>query len=301
VPPSNEDPDVRADAPAPQREGLALGLSTAGFHRIAYADWGPEADTIPVVCLHGLTRQGRDFDFLAARLARHGRRVVCPDLPGRGRSARLATPFQYVFPQHCSDAMAVIRATGSRRVDWVGTSIGGLIGMVLAALPGTPIRRLVINDIGPSVPPAAALRTGQKLTAMPRHFPTFEDAVAYFRATFTGYGRLSDEQWAHIARHSVEWSERDANYRMLLDPNIVHAFHMFLYQAMTLWEYWRNVHVPTLLLVGEQSDFLPSTMVEDMLAQNPRARSATLRDVGHTPMLMSDEQIAPVLSFLLEA
>src|SRR3954452_6632278 len=145
-----------ARAPEPDRYGIACGLSTAGFHRIAYTDWGPLKEEAAVLCLHGLTRQGRDFDYLAAVLARHGRRVVCPDLPGRGRSDRLPSAFHYVFPQHCADAAVMVGATASVQVDWVGTSIGGLIGIVLAGVPGSPIRRLVINDIGPSVPAAAA-------------------------------------------------------------------------------------------------------------------------------------------------
>jgi pimeloyl-ACP methyl ester carboxylesterase len=115
-------------------------MSVGAPHRIAFTDWGPIGSGVPVICVPGLTRQGRDFDFLAAELARCGRRVLCPDLPGRGRSGRLLSPLQYILPQHCADTAAVCLATGAETIDWVGTSLGGLIGMVLAGLPGSRIR-----------------------------------------------------------------------------------------------------------------------------------------------------------------
>ena len=178
--------------------------STGSHTRIG----GRRSEEATVLCLHGLTRQGRDFDFLAATLARHGRRVVCPDLPGRGRSDRLPSAFHYVFPQHCADAAVMVAATTSVQVDWVGTSIGGLIGIVLAGLPRSPIRRLVINDIGPSVSAAAVFRICEKLTRMPQLFETFDSALDYFRAGFSTYGSLEDHHWVHIVQHSVEWVER---------------------------------------------------------------------------------------------
>src|SRR4051812_44277942 len=225
-----------ATAPQPDRHGMAYGLSTAGFHRIAYTDWGPLKEEAAVLCLHGLTRQGRDFDFLAATLARHGRRVVCPDLPGRGRSDRLPSAFQYVFPQHCADAAVLVAATTSAQIDWVGTSIGGLIGIVLAGVPRSPIRRLAINDIGPSVPTAAVFRVCEKLTRMPQQFETFDSALDYFRADFSAYGNLQHHHWTHIVEHSIEWSNEHRHYQILFDRSILHAFAMFHYYGMSLWQ-----------------------------------------------------------------
>ena len=135
----------------PDRAGSILGLSRSGFHEVAYVEWGPADTDDVVICVHGLTRQGRDFDYLARELAARGRRVVCPDLVGRGRSGWLRDPADYTVLQYCADMNALIARTGAGRVDWVGTSLGGLIGIVLAGLPDSPIRRLVVNDIGPVV------------------------------------------------------------------------------------------------------------------------------------------------------
>ena len=141
----------------PDRTGSVRGLSRRSFHRIAFTDWGPAVSDLPVLCVHGLTRNGRDFDHLGTALASKGRRVICPDLPGRGQSERLKDSSDYVLPQYCSDMTALIAALGAVEIDWVGTSLGGLIGIVLAALPGNPIRRMVINDIGPYLPWAGLL------------------------------------------------------------------------------------------------------------------------------------------------
>src|SRR5437588_8870343 len=136
----------------PDRTGTVLGLSLTGFHELAYVDWGPADAAVPVVCVHGLSRQGRDFDYLAAALADVRRRVVCPDLVGRGRSGRLRNPNEYALPQYCADMNALVARLGTEQADFVGTSLGGLIGMVLAGMPGNSIRRLVVNDIGPFLP-----------------------------------------------------------------------------------------------------------------------------------------------------
>lgn len=165
----------------PDRTGSFFGLSMSGFHPVAYTDWGAANTRIPVVCVHGLSRQGRDFDYLAAHLAGAGRRVVCPDLVGRGQSGRLRDPNEYALPQYCADMNALIAALDAGQVDWVGTSLGGLIGIVLAGLPGNPIRRLVINDIAPYLPWAGLARIGSYISAMPVDFHDLGEAEAYFR------------------------------------------------------------------------------------------------------------------------
>jgi pimeloyl-ACP methyl ester carboxylesterase len=284
----------------PDRHASVLGISLGGWHRIAYTDWGPLSDPTPVVCVPGLSRQGRDFDFLAEKLASKGRRVVCPDLPGRGRSDRLLSAFQYVFPQYCADLAMVSCATDARQIDWVGTSLGALIGIALAGTPGNRISRLVVNDIGPLVPREAEVSIGARLGDMPERFNSFAHAVAYFRVAFAGYGVMDDVRWHHIVRHSIEWSERDRAFNLLYDPNITIAYHLYRYYTTPLWAFWRNIRVPILILVGAQSDVLPMELVQEMQRQNPRARYLTVPDVGHMPMLMQSDQVDPVVEFLME-
>src|SRR3954452_23717189 len=189
--------------PEPDRARTIRGLSLTGFHDLAYVDWGPTQARPPVICVHGLTRQGRDFDYLAAYLAAAGRRVVCPDLVGRGQSGRLRDPNEYALPQYCADMNALIAALDAGQVDWVGTSLGGLIGIVLAGLPGNPIRRLVINDIAPIVPSNALQRIGRYVADMPETFATLDAAERYLREVLSPFGEVADEHWAHLTRHSV--------------------------------------------------------------------------------------------------
>jgi pimeloyl-ACP methyl ester carboxylesterase len=313
----------------PDRVGALDGLSLTGFHRVAYTDWGPlEHDpekwgpvfgkdhaqsnklkrddgghlalgsAVPVLCVHGLTRQGRDFDFLAQRLAREGRRVICPDLVGRGRSGRLRNPDEYALPQYCADLNALIAKTGAAQIDWVGTSLGGMIGIVLAGLPGNPIRRLVINDIGPYLPWSGLARLGGYVASMPRAFATFDDAEAYFREVLAPFGALSDAQWEHLVRHSIAWDERSELFAMLCDPEIVRAFRNPWHYSIDLWKYWKAIRVPILVLRGEQSDLLPADLVDRMERLNPLASVRVFADCGHAPPLLAPEQIAPVVEFL---
>ncbi len=211
------------------------------------------------------------------------------------------SPFQYVLPQHCADATAVCLATGAETFDWVGTSLGGLIGMLLAGLPGSRIRRLVINDIGPTVPVAAEARVGEKLVLMPKDFKTLDEAVAFYRFAFPEYGELNDTSWYHITRHSIEWSETEQTFKLLFDRSIIWAYHFYRYYSMPLWRFWRNIKIPVLILAGEKSDFLPFSLAVEMQRENPLARIVRIPGVGHTPMLMQSDQIDPVVQFLLEA
>ena len=180
-----------------------LGLSLGGFHRLAYWEWGPQDAERTVVCVHGLTRQGRDFDILARTFARRGWRVVCPDLVGRGRSGWLAQPAGYTLLQYGADMNALLARLDVEEVDWIGNSLGGLVGMMLAAQPGSPIRRLVINDIGPFIPGTALRRLGVYLNAPPPRFADLAEAERYIRTTLAPFGALSDDQWRHLAEHSV--------------------------------------------------------------------------------------------------
>jgi pimeloyl-ACP methyl ester carboxylesterase len=283
----------------PDRLGAIRGLSLTGYHHVAYVEWGPANASVPVVCVHGLTRQGRDFDPLGHALAAVGRRVVCPDLVGRGRSGRLRNPDEYALPQYCADLNALIAKAGAQQVDWVGTSLGGLIGIVLAGLPGNPIRRLVINDIGPYLPWSGLSRLGAYVGRMPTSFASFDDAEVYFREVLEPFGRLTDEQWWHLVRHSIAWDEQKERFDMLCDSGIVRAFRNPWHYSIDLWKYWKAIRVPILVVRGEDSDLLPPDLADRMERLNPLATIRTFPACGHTPPLLMADQIEPVVSFLM--
>jgi pimeloyl-ACP methyl ester carboxylesterase len=282
----------------PDRTGTIRGLSLTGFHDVAYADWGPAAARVPVLCVHGLSRQGRDFDYLAADLAMAGRRVVCPDLVGRGQSGRLRDANEYALPQYCADMNALVARLGADEVDWVGTSLGGLIGIVMAGLPGSPIRRLVVNDIGPYLPWSGLARIGSYVSAMPADFRDLGEVEAYFREVLSPFGDLSDEQWMHIARHSVAWHASRERYVMLCDPQIVRAFRNPWQYSLDLWRYWTAIKVPILVMRGVDSDLLPKKLAAEMVRRNPRTVIHDVEGCGHAPPLMDAAQIKPIADFL---
>jgi len=283
---------------APDRTGWVRGLTRRSFHRVVFTDWGPSSAARPVLCIHGLTRNGRDFDPLAAALAAAGRRVVCPDLPGRGQSERLRDSSDYVLPQYCGDMTVLIAALGATEVDWIGTSLGGLIGMVLAALPGSPIRRIVINDIGPYLPWAGLLRLGADLSDAPGSFETIDAAEAYFRRVLAPFGQLDDAHWRHLTAHSVAWSAERGCFLSLCDPKIAHAFRNPWHYSVDLWKYWDAIAVPILVVRGQNSDLLPEAVVKDMMRRNRNASIHTVQNCGHAPALIADDQIEIVSRFI---
>lgn len=289
---------VEADSPKPDRHGAIRGLSLTGFHRLAYVDWGPQRADVPVICVHGLSRQGRDFDHLAFDLSVSGRRVVCPDLVGRGRSGRLRDPNEYALPQYCADMNALIAHLGAAQVDWVGTSLGGLIGIVLAGLPGTPIRRLVINDIGPYLPWSGLRRIGSYISAAPGEFETLAAVEAYLREVLAPFGDLPDAHWAHLARHSVAWHDERERFVMLCDREIVRAFLNPWHYSLDLWKYWTAIKIPMLVIRGAESDLLPAELARTMERRSLFARIHEIDGCGHAPPLMSADQIKIVADFL---
>jgi pimeloyl-ACP methyl ester carboxylesterase len=282
----------------PDRTGTILGLSLTGFHEVAYVDWGPADSSAPVVCVHGLSRQGRDFDYLAAALAGMGRRVVCPDLAGRGLSGKLRNPSEYALPQYCADMNALVARLGSEKVDFVGTSLGGLIGIVLAGMPENFIRRLVVNDIGPFLPWKGLVRIGAYLSDMPSEFRDLSGAESYFREVLAPFGELPDEHWTQITRHSVAWDESRERYVVLCDPQIVRAFRNPWHYSLDLWKYWTAIKAPILVLRGVHSDLLPPDLARDMVRRNSWARVIDIEGCGHAPPLMGHDQIELVCNFL---
>jgi pimeloyl-ACP methyl ester carboxylesterase len=244
--------------------------------------------------VHGLTRNGRDFDFLARALAPQFR-VVCPDVAGRGLSQWLAHKPDYGYPVYLADMAAVLARTGADQVDWVGTSMGGLIGMMLAAQPETPIRRLLLNDIGPFIPRAALERLAQYVGKAPS-FAALAELEQYLRMVMAPFGALTDEQWHHLATHSSRRND-DGRFALSYDPAIANAFVGPL-EDVTLWPVWDAIRCTTLVVRGKESDLLLRQTAEEMTQRGPRAQLLEFDGIGHAPALMSEDQIAVVKAFL---
>jgi pimeloyl-ACP methyl ester carboxylesterase len=281
--------------------GHLLGLSSKGFHRIHYTDWGnPDAERV-VICVHGLTRNCRDFDFLAQALL-PDLRVVCPDVVGRGQSDWLYAKEDYAYPQYCADMAALIaRITAggkSRKIYWVSTSMGGIIGMLLASRPKTPIEKLVLNDVGTVIPRAALARIATYVGKDPR-FKSFQELEAYIRMVSAPFGPLTDAQWRHLAETGAKQHE-DGSWGMLYDPGIGVPFQQAALVDVDLWQFWDTIACPTLLLRGAQSDLLLKETAAAMTRRGPKPRLVEFEGVGHAPMLMADDQIKVVRDFLLE-
>ncbi|MEN3793770.1 alpha/beta hydrolase [Fulvimarina sp. MAC3] len=272
----------------------AQSLSRSGFHQIAYRDWGRETDKRPLMCIHGLTRNSHDFDDLAAR-ACIDRRVVTPDIVGRGRSEWLADPADYNLLQYNVDMTVVAADAGISRYDWIGNSLGGLIGMSLAGVENSPISRLVVNDIAPEIPFSALRRVSSYIAD--RTFPNIAVAEAHLRESLAPFGPMTDDNWRHLARTSVI-PEGDG-YRLAFDPGIFENFRRYwLIVHFSLWKYWEQIKCPVLILRGENSDFLTPNLLDKMVSRLPHADVIEFPGVGHTPTLNAPEQIEPVLDWL---
>jgi pimeloyl-ACP methyl ester carboxylesterase len=274
-----------------------LSLTTSGFHRIAYTEWGKPNGAPTVVCVHGLTRNGRDFDYLAAMLQRDGRRVACPDIVGRGQSDWLADKRHYTFATYCADFTAMLARLDGEAFDWVGTSLGGLIGMFMAAQPNSPIRRLVINDAGPFIPKEAPRRmltyVGTQAT-----FASLAEAEQYLRKILAPYGKLNDEQWAHLTRYSVR-KRPDDTYETIYDPGIAVPMKSVPVADLNLWPVWDQIRCPVLVLRGAESDVLMKETAEKMKTRGPKVEVVEFEGVGHAPPLLAARHIDVVRNWLL--
>lgn len=267
-----------------------------GSHRMVYSEWGPRDHPRVLVCVHGLTRNGRDFDDLARALAADYR-VVCPDVAGRGRSDRLADPAAYGMPQYLADMLVLLARLKVDQVDWLGTSMGGLIGMGLAALTDTPVRRLILNDVGPVITRAALERIASYV-GEDRRWDSREEASRYFRRICAPFGALSEAQWQHLERHSLV--QEAGGWRLHHDPAIGEPFRgNYLASEVELWPLYEAISCPVLALRGADSDLLTREAWQAMGTRGPRASLLEVPQVGHAPMLMDDSQIQPVRDWLL--
>jgi len=281
------------------RQKFVQCLSPAGYHKMAYVEWGDPANPRVLVCVHGLTRCGRDFDFLAAALA-DTFRVICPDIVGRGMSDWLRDPRHYAIPQYAQDMTALLARLDVESIDWLGTSMGGMIGMALAAQPQSPIRKLILNDVGPVIAAGALARIGQYLAAPP-DFASPEEAEAYIRVVAAPFGQLTDAQWRHLTAHVIK-SGPAGRFQLRYDPGIAVPYAEAAAASdgkdMEFWPLYEAIQCPTLVIRGERSDLLSRETVAQMCLRGPKARSVEIPDVGHAPMFMDDAQVAVVREFL---
>ena len=275
-------------------------LDNRGLHRMAYWEWGDAANPRVLVCAHGLTRQGRDFDTLAQALSTEYR-VVCPDIAGRGRSEWLADPMTYAVPQYVADMVTLLARLNAKEVDWVGTSMGGLIGLGVAALTGSPLRRFVINDVGPTLEAAAIARIGGYV-GRAAQWSTQDEAADALWEISRGFGPHTREQW--LALTAPQLHHEGGVFKPRSDPAIALPFKAVTPQMAQageamLWHAWDSLKLPTLLLRGGESDLLSAATAQAMTQRGPKAQLAQFDGVGHAPMLVQPEQVAAVRNFLL--
>ncbi len=276
-------------------------LGHGGFRKLAYAQWGSPKAARTVICVHGVSRTGRDFDTLAIALAEQGARVVAPDLPGRGGSEWLASAAHYTDRAYTGAMATLIARLEVEQVDWIGTSLGGHIGMLLAAQHASPVARLVLNDFGARVSAAALRRIGGYLSRAWK-FGTLAELEHHLRDALAPFGPLSDAQWHHLATHSAV-PNGEGGFRFHYDPAIGARFAIPIWLDVVLWQLWDRIECPVLVLRGEDSDLLSADTVALMLKRGPAAKAGRVRAVelpgcGHAPALMASEQIGVVRDFL---
>ena len=280
------------------RQRFVRCASPRGLHRIAYLEWGDPGNPKVLVCVHGLTRCARDFDALAAALSDRYR-VICPDVAGRGDSQWLADPMLYQLPQYLSDMVTLVARLDVEEIHWLGTSMGGLIGMALAAQPGTPVQKLVINDAGPVVTKVSLERIGSYV-GMGQAFADFASAEKYVRTINAPFGAHSDAEWRFLTEIVMRRND-DGSYRFHYDPKLAEPFRKLMPEKdLELWPLWDAIQCPTLALRGAQSDLLTAATCEQMKQRGPKAKVVEIPGVGHAPTLMHDDQIAIVRKFLLD-
>ena len=278
-------------------------LDGRGLHRMAYWQWERTdgASDRVLVCVHGVSRQGRDFDILA-RAMQDGWRVVCPDVVGRGESDRLADPAAYLLPTYVADMVTLLARLDATTVHWFGTSMGGLIGIAMAALPGSPISRLVLNDVGPAIDPAGIARIGAYL-GLPLTWASEDEAADYLHSISPGFGPHSREQWMALTRPMLR-REGD-RIRLHYDPAIGVPLRAMTPAAASageaaLWGAYDAIRCPTLVLRGADSDVLAPATAAAMAARGPKARVHEFAGVGHAPTIVAADQVAVVREFLQE-
>ncbi|WP_230413558.1 alpha/beta fold hydrolase [Undibacterium umbellatum] len=276
-------------------------ISPTGLHTMSYKEWGDPLNPKVLVCVHGVTRVAEDFDSLAVALCQEYR-VVCPDVVGRGYSGRLRNPMHYQIPQYVSDMVSLLARLEAETVHWFGTSMGGLIGMSLASLPDNPIKKLVLNDVGPVLNPEALARIGEYIGQDVR-FESFDEAQAYIKAISISFGPHSEAQWEKLARDVLRQNEQGQWVRHydlgLAQPIKASTPELAAIAQTMLWAAYDAISCPTLLVRGAESDLLTAESAQAMMQRGPRARLVEFAGVGHAPTFLQPEQIAVAVDFLL--
>lgn len=272
-----------------------LGLSDEGFHRLAYREWCKDPNLPTVVCVHGLTRLSHDFNILAGTLSENYR-VICPDMPGRGQSSWFKKMRNYNYIQYCADINTLLARLNVSEVHYVGTSLGGMIGMTLAAMPRSPIKSLTINDAGPEPKLLEMRRLGRYVGKAPT-FENKEEAQEYVEQIYGGFGDLTKEQWAYITEYSCRTVED--GFQMHYDPKIGEAFRAsYSYYGYNLWTYWDQIECPTLTLRGELSNFLDESTVKRMQARAQNNKLVEIASAAHAPALQSEKEVKIIKDFI---
>ncbi len=265
-------------------------------HTVRWTEWGDTENGQVLFCAHGLSRSGRDFDFLAHALQQNYR-VICADYPGRGSSDWLGQKTEYHNEQYLRDSLAIIDAISFDVLDWVGTSMGGLIGMALAARPDNPVRKMVINDVGPFIPASALQVIGEYLGQHP-HFASLEQAHEYYRTVYASFGKLEDHHYAHFVEHGTRPHPGQAGYLLNYDPAIIDQFVDAKLGDIDLWDVFDQITTPMLILRGAKSGLLLPQTVEQMKYRHGNAESVEFADCAHAPSLMVEEQINTIRDWL---
>lgn len=268
-----------------------------GTHRITYTEWGDADNKNVLVCVHGLTRNGRDFDFIAHALSKHYR-IICPDIVGRGRSDWLEQAEDYNYNTYVADMLTLLNQLGLERVDWVGTSMGGIIGMLIAAQQPQMIRRLILNDIGAVISQQALQRIGGYLQTEQVSFDNLQEVEAYLRQIHAPFGQLSDEQWQHLTTHSH--FEKEGKYYLAYDAKIAQIFRDGVGHDIELWDIWKAIRASVMVIHGLDSDILTQETLDKMKDIIPDLTVVHCVRVGHAPALMTKEQIDSVARWLLD-
>jgi len=280
-------------------------VSLAGLHQMSYKEWGAADNPKVLLCVHGVTRVGDDFDAMARALAADYR-VICPDVVGRGRSDWLRNPQLYRLPQYVSDMVTllarVLDGTPGRQVDWFGTSMGGLIGLGLASLPGNPIRKLILNDIGPVLDPGALLRIGDYI-GQDLRFPSFEEGARFIKDVSLPFGPHSDAEWRKLASDVLR-QDKDGQWIRHYDMGLALPFRSATPESAQadeamLWAAYDAVTCDTLLVRGAESDLLSRETAHSMTQRGPKATLVEIAGVGHAPTFIHDDQIAIARNYLL--
>lgn len=285
------------------RAGKVKCLSAAGFHNMAYVEWGDAHNPRVLLCVHGLTRCGRDFDDLARAMSDRYR-VICPDVVGRGQSDWLRNPLLYGVPQYAADMTTLLAQINGQApaetVHWVGTSMGGLIGMAVAAQPDSPVSRLVLNDVGPVVTAVSIARIAEYLGKAPP-LDSIDAAVGLVRAVSPGFGVHTDAEWYRLTVPLLRQTA-EGKFVFRYDPKIAEPFRVAMQESagrdMELWPVYDAITCPTLLLRGAESDLLTHETAQLMTTRGPHAKLCEIAAVGHAPTLVHLGQIAIIRDFL---